>query len=221
MIIAALLPLFSIVGMGMGILYFLSIRFHLKLSKGDFYLIAVLVGEFLLILSMGITGIMAKSSLWLIPRLYFVIASVFSTWAIYRFAAHNFQRFETFQIPFPKKWTGEHVLIALVCIFLLEYLFLLLIYPLQGFDALERYLPDAFYYYQQDSIPKINALTATPTFKPPAHTLLLTYVLYVSGRDEYYFIPFLTLFSLVVVAYKFGEVFWDPLAGDGSLHSFY
>ncbi|MFQ5977133.1 MAG: hypothetical protein ACE5OZ_03250 [Candidatus Heimdallarchaeota archaeon] len=207
MVIDALLPIISIIGLGMGILYFLSIRFGFKLSKGDFYLIAVLVGEFVLIFSMGIIGILTKDGLWWISRLYFVVASILSASAIYHFVAHNIQQFETFRSPFPKKWTGEHILIILVSIYLAQYFLLLLIYPLWGFDALETYLPNAFYYYQQDSIPKFNVLTVTPTIKAPAHTLLFTYVLYVSGNDVYYLIPYFTLFSLVVVTYKFGEVF--------------
>ncbi|MFW9917895.1 MAG: glycosyltransferase family 39 protein, partial [Candidatus Thorarchaeota archaeon] len=207
MLMEAFIPIFSILGLGMGIQYFISARFDFKLSRGDFYLAAVLIGEFVLIFSMGIVGILTKNGLWLIPRLYLVISTTLSTAAIYHYVTHNLHRLESFRSPFPEEWTGEHVLALLVGLFLLEYIFLILIFPLRGFDALERYLPDAFYFYQQDSIPKINALTATPTFKSPAHTLLFTYVLYVSRKEEYYLIPFLTLFSLVVVAYKFGEVF--------------
>lgn len=207
MLIEALLPVFSILGLGMGVQYFLSDRLDFKLSKGDFFLTAVLVGEFLLILSMGLAGVLTKDGLWLVSRTYFMSATAISGVAIYHYVTHNIHRLETVRSPLPKKWTGEHILALLVGVFLLEYLFLLYLFPLRGFDAVERYFPDAFYYYQEDAIPTINALNVSPTFKPPAHTLLFTYVLYVSGRDAYHLIPFLTLLALVVVAYKFGEVF--------------
>ena len=64
MLIEAILPIFSILGLGMGVQYLLSVRFDFKLSKGDFFLTAVLIGEFSLIISMGLAGILIKEGFW-------------------------------------------------------------------------------------------------------------------------------------------------------------
>jgi hypothetical protein len=207
MLMHAFLPILSILGFGLGVIYFISVRFHFRLDYGDFYLISVLVGFASLILPMTLIGILFPGRLGIIPRVHVVCSAILVLLGSYHFLANNLYRLENIRLTFPKAEGAESVLIIMILVFLLEYLFLLLLFPLQGFDALERYFPDALIYYQSDSIPKMNLLTATPTYKEPAHTLLFTYVLYVSGRDTYQLIPFLIIISLTILIYKLGTTF--------------
>lgn len=207
MLMHAFLPILSILGFGVSVVYLASVFFRFRLDFGDLCLVSVLIGFASLIFPMTLAGIFLEGHLDIIPRLHIVCSAILVLLTSYHYLTHNVHRLEYARLTRPDISGAEYALGILIVIFLLEYLFLGLLFPLRGFDAIDRYLPNALIYYQTDSIPKYNLLTAAPIFKEPGHTLLFTYVLYISGRDTYQLLPFLTLVSLTILAYRFGAVF--------------
>ncbi|MFQ5978864.1 MAG: hypothetical protein ACE5OZ_12115 [Candidatus Heimdallarchaeota archaeon] len=209
MIFEAILPCIPLFAFGFGLVYILKEIIGFELSKGDFYLIATILSLSSLLIPMVLVGILIRGQLGVLTYIYIFISLILGSFSVIHFVIKHRDDFKEVEVQLPQNWTPEHLLQILVAIFLLEYLFLLFLYPIWGFDAIDQYLPAAQAFVQTNSIPKVNPLNGAPTFRQPGLPLMYAYVLYVTGQNSYQFIPFLALISLVILAYKFGELLFE------------
>ena len=85
MLMHAFLPILSILGFGIGVVYLASVLFHFQLKGGDFYLVSVLIGLASLILPMTLVGILFEGSLGIVPRVYIVCSAIVVLLGSYHF----------------------------------------------------------------------------------------------------------------------------------------
>ncbi|MHA2276333.1 MAG: hypothetical protein ACXAC2_11220, partial [Candidatus Kariarchaeaceae archaeon] len=93
----------------------------------------------------------------------------------------------------------DYKLYSIVLILLLlGYVFISLIYPERGWDALQFYFPNSIYFFLEDDIPStVNPFTFFPTFKPPSNTLFLVYSLYATKGFYAHLFPVAFLLAIV------------------------
>ena len=91
----------------------------------------------------------------------------------------------------------------------MDYLFIQIILPLRGFDALYYYLPETEIFYQSNRITEYNYLSFQPVIKSPLNVLLYVYFLYTTGSYEIHLVPFIFLLGIVFVVYDFAIEFFQ------------
>ena len=74
------------------------------------------------------------------------------------------------------------------------------ILPLRGWDALQFYLPNAFYFNLADSLgPGVNGLTFFPLFKAPVNSLLQSYTIYFTTKMDISLVPSIFFISSAIL----------------------
>ena len=93
-----------------------------------------------------------------------------------------------------------------VILLLAGFVFINLIYPERGWDALHFYFPNGLYFYLTDDIPRdFNVFSFYPTHKPPVSALLLTYNFYINPGFFGQLVPILYIVGLSFLIFRMGE----------------
>ncbi len=200
--------------MGAGSWKLLTYFHPVSLRKTEYFNIFLLLGSFLLIFPLTLIGIqpsgllqlkVGKAVLQLVSfkgysLLYFLISLAISIIICYYSVKWLIAHLEHFNF---KIETLKDYRIILIILLLFDYLFLELIQPLRGFDALYYYLPEAEIFSQTGRITEINYLSFLPVVKSPLNVLLFVYTKYITGEFAIHLIPFLFLVGIVLLTYDF------------------
>ncbi len=116
-------------------------------------------------------------------RLVFFLHSIFGILLLLFYTLQALQNMHKYYWKISTLINQMGLLDLLLVLLFIGYGFLLIMYDLRGYDALQFYIPNAFYFFLEDDIPVgLNPFTFFPTFKPPANVIILMQGLYLA-RD--------------------------------------
>ena len=164
-----LLPIVTILSIGGGCLFLLSKLVDFNLRVTEIYNLILLTGTAVLIIPFTWIGIQPEGTFFFPNEkigliiidfqswalFYFIIGLILTIIAVYKGLRILLARLEDFN--FSTTWWKD-VKIVLIVLLLAEYLFLELILPLRGFDALYYYFPEAKVFIESGRITEINYL---------------------------------------------------------------
>lgn len=213
------LPIITILAVGGGIWYILRRLGPSNIRPTEYFNICLLLGTFSLIVPMTWIGIQPNGT-WTLRTttqelniinfpgwslVFFFVGLILTTIAGYYGLKKLLRALEDFHVDLASFNDYRLILLGFL---LLDYLFLVLILPIRGFDALYYYLPEAEVFSQTDRITEVNYLSFLPVVKSPFNVLLYVYSKYVTNEFAIQILPFLFLVGIVLVVYDFSlEIF--------------
>jgi len=148
-----------------------------------------------------VLAVFTDFSLDLVIYIHFIAGLSGSLYYLLRFLNNptDLQSFRT-------DWIMSDPLNLGLLLFILGYLFISLLYPIRGWDAMHFYIPNAFYYYLTSSIPAgYNPLNFFPSFKPPVSTLTLMYGFAVSSDFSAQLHPYIFILGGAAIVFNLAD----------------
>ncbi|NHJ25054.1 MAG: hypothetical protein EAX89_10790 [Candidatus Lokiarchaeota archaeon] len=214
-----LLPIVTIFSIGGSGIFLLEKFKRLNLRLTEIYNLLLLLGTAILIIPFTWIGIQNEGRFYFPNKeigliiidfqswalVYFVFGLILTIVAIYKGLRILLAKLEDLSFSL-ENW--KDIRIGLIMVLIVEYLFLELILPLRGFDALYYYFPEARTFIEAGRITEVNYLSFLPVVKSPLHVLLFVYSYYITGGFHIQLIPFVFLLGLLFLLYDFSiEIF--------------
>jgi hypothetical protein len=191
---------------GYGIVSLLKIKIQFDL--GEQFIYSILVGTVILVLVPYLVGL--SQGFTIIMPLVIVISAGLSVFSIYKLTGEVISYFtserEKTEMTNSDQRT-ERFLQVTIGGLLAGILFLQIILPLRGYDALWMYFTSSYVIYLTDSIPLVNYLTFQPFFKEPVLLLLYAGGIYLTSDFSLIFLPILFTCGNAVLVYLLTKEF--------------
>ena len=169
----------------------------------EFFAESWLVGSFLLIIPMVLISLFFNNILHRVVYSYYTIALLILLYYILH-ATTAIKPSQIISNEKIKRITVYNSYTILLILLILGYVFIALLLPERGWDALQFYFPNSIYFFLKDDIPPtVNPFTFFPTFKPPSNTLYLVYFLYTTKGFYANLLPVVFLVAIVCATVTF------------------
>ena len=182
-----LLTILTIFSIGTVVWKGIIVIFPTDMRKTELYNIFLICGTIILVFPLMMIGIQEEGAIKIVTNaisitiinfqawslLYFVVGLILAIFLGYKLVRKLLAILESYQ--FRKETFTNYQTILLTFLFL-DYLFIQLVLPLRGFDALYYYLPEAEVFHQANRITEINLLSFSPVTKSPLNVLLYVYM---------------------------------------------
>ncbi|MHA1954991.1 MAG: hypothetical protein ACW96U_13710, partial [Candidatus Heimdallarchaeaceae archaeon] len=214
-----LLPILTIFSIGAVAWKGITVILPTDMRKTELYNIFLICGTIILVFPLMLIGIQEEGAVKIVTNsisitiinfqgwslLYFVVGLIFAIFLGYKLIRKLLANLEDYQF---RKETFTNYQTILVAFLLLDYLFIQIVLPLRGFDALYYYLPETEVFYRANRITEFNYLSFLPVTKSPLNVLLYVYSLYTTGELAIQLLPFIFLVGIVFLVYDFAiEIF--------------